>query len=84
MKMMDWTEANSNLHFERRSRPLPYRVIAIGVGLGIFTLLWILIPPGILYWLLLPLLAVLVWAASYSWRQALTALIALLHRLEQF
>ena len=81
---MNWTEMNPNLRFERRAHPIPYRVIAIGVGLGIFTLLWTLIPSRTLYWLLLSLMAVLVWVASYGWRQALAALIRLLHRLEQF
>ena len=80
---MNWSEVNSNLRFERRPRPLPHRVIAMGVGLGIFTLLWTLVPHSALYWLLLPLLAALVWAASYGWRQSLAALIALLRRLER-
>jgi hypothetical protein len=81
---MDWSENIPNLRFERQPHPIPHRAIAIGVVLGIFTLMWILIPPSALYWLLLPFLAVLVWAASYGWRQSLAALIVLLHRLEQF
>ena len=81
---MEWVEINPNLRFERRPRPLPHRAIAIGVGLVVFTLLWTLVPHSALYWLLLPLLAVLLWAASYGWRQALVALIALLRRLERF
>jgi hypothetical protein len=80
---MEWTETNSDLRFSRRPRPLPHRAIAIGVGLGVFTLLWTLIPASTLYWLMLPLLAALVWAASYGWRQALAALITLLRQLEQ-
>jgi len=81
---MNWTEIKPDLRFERRPRPLPYRAIAVGVSLGIFTLLWMLIPPNALYWLLLPLLAVLVWVASYGWRQSLAVLITLLHQLERF
>jgi hypothetical protein len=81
---MSWSEINSNLRFEHRPQPLPHRAIAIGVGLGIFTLLWILIPSSALYWLLLLSLAVLLWVASYGWRQSLVVLIALLNRLEQF
>ena len=81
---MNWTEIKPNLRFERRPHLLPYRVIATGAGIGLFTLLWVLIPPAALYWLVLPLLAVLVWMASYGWRQALAALIALLNKLEQF
>ena len=81
---MDWTEIPPDLRFERQPHSLSRRAIAIGVVLSVFTLMWILIPPSALYWLLLPLLAVLVWAASYGWRQSLAALIALLQRLEQF
>lgn len=81
---MKWAERNLNLRFDPQPRPLPYRLIAIGVGLGIFTLLWFFIPPTALYWLLLPLLAALVWVASYGWRQALAAFHGQLHRLGQF
>ncbi len=80
---MDWTETNPSLRFERRPRPLPYRLISVGVGVGVFTLLWVLIPHDALYWLLLLLLAVLVWAATYGWRQWLAAITRLLNRLEQ-
>ena len=80
---MNWRVVNPDLHFERQPRRVPHRAIAIGVGLTIFTLLWRLIPSGVLYWLLLPLVAGLVWAASYGWRQTLAALITLLAKLEQ-
>ena len=80
---MSWRVINPDLRFERRPRRLPHRAIAVGVGLGIFTLLWRLVPPGTLYWLLLPLLAALLCVASYGWRQSLAALITLLARFEQ-
>ena len=80
---MEWTEFNPNLNFERPARRLPYRAIAVGVGLGIFTLIWRIIPDRTLYWFLLILIGVLVWVASYGWREALSALITLLVRLEK-
>lgn len=80
---MSWSETNPNLRFERPPRSLSHRAIAVGVGLAIFTLLWILLPSSTLYWLLLFFLGVLVWVASYGWRQALSTLIVLLRRLEQ-
>ncbi len=81
---MDRTDAYSNLRFEQPPRTLlRSRIVPIGVVLTVFTVLWFLIPPNTLYWLLLALLAVLVWIASYGWRQALAVFIVLLHRLEQ-
>lgn len=76
-------EAFSGLRFERRRPRLPRRPVAICGGLCLFTLLWIIVPTRALYWLLLPLLAALVWMASYGWRSALSTLLELLHRLER-
>jgi hypothetical protein len=76
------SQGPTGFRFERRRRPLPGRLIAVGAGLLIFTLLWFLVPHGALYWLLLPLLAALVWVVTYGWRQALAALHAQLHRWE--
>ena len=79
---MNWTEPNPDLRFGRRPRPLSHRLIAVGVGLALFTVLWTLVPSGTLFWLLLPILAAVIWAASYGWRQSVAALIAFLARLE--
>ena len=81
---MNWTEESLNLRFERRRRALPHWLIPVGLTLALFTLLWMLVPHSVLYWMLLPLLGVLAWVATYGWRQSLATLIALLHRLEQF
>ncbi len=80
---MDRTEPYVNLRFAQRPRPLlRSRLIPVAVVLTVFSVLWFLVPPSVLYWLLLLLLGVSVWIASYGWRQALRALIALLRRLD--
>ena len=71
------------LRFERRSWPIHPRLIPIGLTLAVFTLLWWLVPASAMYWLILLLLAALVWMASYGWRQALAAIHDQLHRLEK-
>ena len=71
------------LRFARQSRPASGRLVSVGLALVIFTLLWVLVPHSTLYWLLLPLVMVLVWMASYGWRQALASLHELIHRLVQ-
>jgi len=80
---MKSTHDYRGLRFERPTHPAVYRPIAIGLALGLFTLLWAIIPHSALYWLLLPLLALAVWTATYGWRQAVGSLHNLLHRLEQ-
>ena len=69
------------LRFDRRPQTVPRRLIPIGAALAVFTLLWVSVPHDGLYWLLLTLVALLAWVGSYGWRQALTALHDLLHRL---
>ena len=56
---------------------------AIPASLLLFTLAWWLIPHVTLYWLLLAMFGILLWVASFGWRQALAALHDLLHRIEQ-
>ena len=80
---MDRKESYTGLRFERRSETFPRRLIPIGVALACFTLLWWLVPHSTLYWLLLPLVGLLTWVASYGWRSAAVALHDLLHRLEE-
>lgn len=71
-----------SLRFDRRIR-LPARPLFVGSGLLTFSALWWLVPPAALFWLLLALLAVALWVASYGWRDANRALQALLRRLDQ-
>jgi len=80
---MDKTDLYRGLRFDRQLSTVPRRLIPVGIALVLFTLLWLVIPPVALFWLLLLGLVVLVWMASYGWRQAVAALIALLRRLEQ-
>ena len=79
---MDWSGMSPELRFERRPRAVPYRLIAVGVALAVFTLLWFFVDHGSLFWLLLFLVAVLSWVASYGWRQSLVTLIRLLRYLQ--
>ena len=81
---MNVTRDFQNLRFDRRNRRFPRRLIPIVLGITIFILLWNLVPSSTLFWLLMPLTAILTWIASYGWRPALTQLINFLHRLEQF
>lgn len=71
------------LRFERGRGRFPHRLIPILVTVPVFVLLWWLVPPSVLFWLLLISTVSLVWAASYGWRQAVATLITLLHRLEE-
>jgi len=80
---MHSSQARTQFRFDRGRRPVPGRLIAVGVAVAVFSALWFLVPHDTLFWLLLPLLAVLMWAVTYGWRQAVAALHAQLHRLEQ-
>ena len=80
---MNNPEFYRNLRFETQPRFAIRRLIPIGVSIGIFTILWLLISHSTLYWVLLLLVAGLAWIASYGWRQALTAFHDLIHELEQ-
>jgi len=80
--MMNWTESRTGLRFDR-SRTVPHRLIAIAGILAIFTLLWVVVPHGVLYWLGLFLLGLLAWADCYGWREWLMVVIGVLRRLER-
>ena len=80
---MNWHSTESNLRFERRSLTALYRLIAVAVTLGVFTLLWVIMPFEGLYWLLLLLVGLSTWIATYGWRGATIALISALTHLER-
>jgi len=80
---MHETGAYQNLRFDKQPRRLPHRLIAVCLIMFFFTIFWRYVPHNALYWILLPILAILGWLATYSWRQALSSLILFLHRLEQ-
>ena len=53
---------------------IPLRALfVVGFLVGL-RLLWGIAPSQMLYWLLLPILAPIAWAASFGWRSALRAL----------
>jgi hypothetical protein len=80
---MDRPDPYHNLRFERQERLSGHRGYVILGCLALFTLLWLAVPHRVLYWLLLPVLALLLWIASYGWRRALVAVHELVHRLEE-
>ena len=72
----------SNLRFNRSPRTLPDRLIWMAgllVGTG---LTWVVLPPSAFFWLILLLVAVLGWAASYGWRQPIRILAAFLDHIQ--
>jgi len=71
----------ASLNFDVGRHPISPRLLAVGAAFIIFTLLWLVIPHSTLYWLLLPLILALMWAASYGWRPAVAASIQLLRWL---
>ncbi len=80
---MNQSNEYQGLRFTRPRQLTLSKRIVIGGGLLVFTVLWWLVPHDALYWLLLAMFGILLWVASFGWRQALAALHDLLHRLEQ-
>jgi len=78
---MNHSDLFGNLNFSVRPRRVPARLWTTGAAFVIFTVLWLIVPQSGLYWLLLPVVLSLTWAASYGWRPAVAALIQLLHSL---
>ena len=72
----------SNLHFERPRWRFPGQLIWIGALVVGYGLAWVIIPHNFLFWLSLPGLVSLCWAASFGWRQALRVLVGWLNRLQ--
>ncbi|MGD8457502.1 MAG: hypothetical protein PVF83_14060 [Anaerolineales bacterium] len=73
----------NNLNFDRTINRIPRRLIpTIGIPIG-FSILWHFASPSTTFWFLFFSLAILSWAASYGWRQALTSLIDMLQQVAQ-
>lgn len=65
-----------NFDFERRAgRNIPLVVLPIG-----FTILWVILPAGTVYWITLLLIFILTYIAGFGWEQAFADLI---HFLKQ-
>lgn len=73
----------NNVRFEHDPRPFRRRLLITGAAVVLFTLLWVFVPHGVLYWLLLPVLILLVWLASHGWRWALNAMERAIGHLQQ-
>lgn len=80
---MNNPEFYRNLRFETHTRAIPHRLITVSLSLGLFILLWLLVSHDTLFWILLLLVGILTWVASYGWRQALTVIHEIIHNLEQ-
>lgn len=79
---MEFLSKYQNLHFNRRIPAIPpVLVTLVGAGAA-FVVMWLTIPTTALFWLLLPIVLVLVWLARFGWRAGLATLIAFLRRLE--
>jgi hypothetical protein len=73
----------SGMRFGRSRQRIPARAVAVAVAIAGFWLAWERLPRDLGFWLLVIVVAILTWMASYSWHQSLAALIRFLHRLEQ-
>lgn len=80
---MNQSEVYRNLRFERRPSTSLRRLLTVLLFIVIFTLLWKYVPHTTLYWILIPILGILGWLSTYSWRQALSSAITFLHRIER-
>jgi len=72
----------SHLNFEQTRRLFPRRLIPIGVLLLLYILVWMVLPQGTNFFLLLLLFLVLSWIATYGWQFALKDLIHFLQNLQ--
>ena len=74
----------SHLKFETpRFRLLPRWMVMIA-SLVIYSILWAILPTGIIFGVSLIVITILIWISSFGWRQAVSMLIDLLSRLEQY
>ena len=80
---MNDTSAYKGLNFSAQPRRIPQRALAVAIGLVVYTIFWWVIPRTALYWLLLPVVFILVWMSSYGWRPAVAHLVKFLQSLEQ-
>ena len=72
----------SNLHFNRSQGTIPGRVLWVGGLLAGVGLAWVLLSPDVFFWLVLLVIAILGWAASYGWRHAVRVLASFLDHIQ--
>ena len=72
-----------DLRFDRRAGSLSKRTISlIAVPAG-FTIMWLFLPPGAVYWLVLLLVSALTWISSFGWQEALVSFINFLQHQQR-
>ena len=73
-----------DLRFDRRVGGLSKRTISlIAVPAG-FTIMWLFLPSGAVYWLVLLLVTALTWISSFGWEEALATFISFLQHQQRF
>ena len=81
---MDIKKDFTHLNFERRIPRLHSRLTALLIAVGIFLLLWWILPIPTVLVILLFIVPILVWVASYGWHNALEQVIRYLERLQMY
>lgn len=72
------------IKFDRRVGGLSKRTISlIAVPAG-FTIMWLFLPSGAVYWLVLLLVTALTWISSFGWEEALATFISFLQHQQRF
>ena len=79
---MDKSDRFRNLRFERQPWYQNQRLITVVTVMVVFSLAWWIIPLNFLFFIILGPLGLILWAASYGWRQVLVILLDFLRRLE--
>lgn len=76
--------SSQSMRFERlMRRRTPWRTwVTFASGLA-FTAFWWLLPQALTFWLLLPVILILTWLATYGWRVGLRIVRSWLDTLEQ-
>lgn len=73
----------NNLQFDSPRIRFTLRWLIIPGILLLYSLFWLLLPPGLIFCLSLLLLGISLWMAGYGWRQAVSSLIQFLGNLER-
>jgi len=80
---MQENRPHQDLRFDRRLGSFSKRTISlIAVPAG-FTIMWLFLPPGAVYWLVLLLVSALTWISSFGWEEALATFINFLQHQQR-
>lgn len=72
----------SNLRFDQPQRTIQSRLIWVGALIAGVGVAWNVLPSSTFFWLILFLVTVLGWAASYGWRHAVRVIATFLDRIQ--